>query len=114
TLEGALDAIVTINQEEKIELFNKAAEQLWGIPRHRVLGKSVKLILPKPYDTLKDGKVFQFLQSDQNHLKGNRTEVNIENNAGEKIPVLLTLTEVKIGNEYTYTAFIQNISVELF
>lgn len=114
TLEGALDAIITINQEEKIELFNKAAEELWDIPRHKVLGKSIKLILPEPYNSLKDGEVIQFLQSDKNHLKGNRTEVNIENNSGEKIPVLLTLSEVKIGNEYTYTAFIQNISVELF
>lgn len=114
TLEGALDAIVTINQNEKIELFNKAAEELWGIPREKVLGKSVKMILPPPHSEVADGKVIEFLKSDRNHLKENRTEVNIVNNEGEDVPVLLTLSEVKIGSEYTYTAFIQNISVELF
>jgi PAS domain S-box-containing protein len=114
TLEGALDAIVTINQDEKIELFNKAAEVIWGIDRKEVLGKSVKTILPPPYNKEPEGSIIKFLKSEKNHLKGNRTEVNIVNKGGEEIPVLLTLSEVKIGNEYTYTAFIQNISVELF
>jgi PAS domain S-box-containing protein len=114
TLEGALDAIVTINQDEHIDLFNKAAEELWGISRTEVLGKSVKLILPAPYNQQEEGAIINFLKSEKNHLKGNRTEVNIVNKNGEEIPVLLTLSEVKIGAKYTYTAFIQNISVELF
>jgi PAS domain S-box-containing protein len=114
TLEGALDAIVTINQNEEIELFNKAAEMLWGINRTEVLGKSVKTILPPPYNNEEDGAIIAFLKSGKNHLKGNRTEVNIVNKDGDEIPVLLTLSEVKTGDSYTYTAFIQNISVELF
>ncbi|TVQ07813.1 MAG: PAS domain S-box protein [Bacteroidetes bacterium] len=114
TLEGALDAIVTINQEEKIEFFNKAAEELWGLDKNDVLEKDVRLILPAPHNKELSGKIIAFLKSDKNHLKGNRTEVNIVNKSGEEIPVLLTLSEVKIGEEYTYTAFIQNISVELF
>jgi len=114
TLEGALDAIVTVNQNEIIELFNKAAEELWGIDRKEVLGKHIRDILPPPYNNLDDGEVIKFLKSDKNHLKGNRTEVNIINKSDEEIPVLLTLSEVKIGENYTYTAFIQNIAVELF
>lgn len=114
TLEGALDAIVTVNQDEKIELFNKAAEELWGMDRKEVLGEHIRDILPPPYKNVDDGEVIEFLKSDKNHLKGNRTEVNIINKSGEEVPVLLTLSEVKIGDSYTYTAFIQNISVELF
>jgi PAS domain S-box-containing protein len=114
TLEGTLDAIITINHYEKIEFFNRAAEKLWGINRTSVIGKSVKNILPPPHNNVDDGKIIEFLMSEKNHLKGNRTEVNIINKNGEEIPVLVTLSEVKIGNQYTYTAFIQNISVELF
>ncbi len=114
TLEGALDAIVSINQNERVEIFNKAAEELWGIDRKEVLGKSIRNLLPPPHNTAKSGTIIEFLKSEKNHLKGNRTEVNIVNSAGEEVPVLLTLSEVKIGSNYTYTAFIQNISVELF
>ncbi|MFW5724809.1 MAG: PAS domain S-box protein [Bacteroidota bacterium] len=114
TLEGAMDAIVTINQDEKVQLFNKAAEDLWGITREKVLGKNIKMLLPPPHKKVEDGDIIAFLKSEKNHLKGNRTEVNIVNKQNEQVPVLLTISEAKIGNEYTYTAFIQNISVELF
>jgi len=114
TLEGALDAIVAINHNEEIELFNKAAEELWKIDRKEVLGKNVKKILPPPHNKVKNGEVVKFLQSPDNHLTGNRTEVSIVDQKGEEIPVLLTLSGVKVGDKYTYTAFIQNISVELF
>ncbi|MFW5792730.1 MAG: PAS domain S-box protein [Bacteroidota bacterium] len=114
TLEGALDAIVTMNHNEEIELFNKAAEELWKIDRKEVLGKSIKTILPPPHDKVNDGDIIKFLQSPDNQLTGRRTEVNIIDSAGEEIPVLLTLSGVKIGNKFTYTAFIQNIAVELF
>ncbi|MFO8066711.1 MAG: PAS domain S-box protein [Bacteroidales bacterium] len=114
TLEGALDAIVTMNHNEEIELFNKAAEELWKVSKRDVLGKNIRVILPPPYSESKDGEVTKFLQSPDNHLTGRRTEVNIVDKNGEEIPILLTLSGVKIGNEYTYTAFIQNISVELF
>ena len=30
-LEGLLDAVVTINQDNKVQFFNKAAEDLWSI-----------------------------------------------------------------------------------
>lgn len=114
TLEGALDAIVTIDHKEEIAFFNKAAEELWGMDRSEVLGKSVRTILPPPYNTVDEGAVIQFLRSDKNHLKGTRTEVNVINKSGEEVPVLVTLSEAQINEEYTYTAFIQNISVELF
>lgn len=114
TLEGALDAIVTINQDENIEFFNKAAESLWGLTKSEVLGKHIKVLLPPPHNMVEKGEVIRFLQSPDNHFLGTRTEVNILNNDGEEIPVLLTLTGVNSNNIITYTAFIQNISVELF
>jgi len=114
TLEGAMDAIVTINQDEKVEFFNKAAEALWGFSKSEVLGKHIRILLPPPHQNVVDGEVIRFLQSPQNYLLGTRTEVNILSQSGETIPVLLTLTGVHSNNIVTYTAFIQNISVELF
>ncbi len=114
TLEGALDAIITINHNEEVELFNKAAEELWKIDRKEILGKNVKKILPPPHNKAKNGEIIKYLQSPDNDLIGKRTEVNIVDSKGEEIPVLLTLSGVKVGDKYTYTAFIQNISVELF
>ena len=47
TLEGALDAIITINEVGSIEFFNKAAEDLWGIDRKDAIGQNVKILFSK-------------------------------------------------------------------
>ncbi|NJK97734.1 MAG: PAS domain S-box protein [Bacteroidales bacterium] len=39
--------IVTINQEGRIEFFNKAAEDLWGLPRKETIGMNVKVLFRK-------------------------------------------------------------------
>jgi hypothetical protein len=59
---------------------------------------------------------FKVIFSDKNTTKdiGIRTEVNFTDRDGEEIAVLLTLTQAKLGDECTYTLFVQKISVELF
>lgn len=41
TLEQALDAIVTIDAQNKVTFFNAAAEKLWGYSREDILGENV-------------------------------------------------------------------------
>ncbi|MVB12478.1 Anaerobic nitric oxide reductase transcription regulator NorR [Caprobacter fermentans] len=40
------DAIVAVNEEERITVYNKKAESIFGIPRETALGKKVKEIIP--------------------------------------------------------------------
>lgn len=113
TLEGALDAIVTINQEGKIEFFNHAAENLWGLPRKEALGMNIKTLFSA--NNIKSNEfIFNLVTSGAKKLIGQRKEVNITNNDNTDIPVLILLSEAKVDDEHTFTAFIQNIEVELF
>jgi PAS domain S-box-containing protein len=113
TLEGALDAIVTINQEGKIEFFNKAAEALWGIPRKEALGMNIRILF-SPENIQKDDFINRLVNPGTNKLTGMRQEVKITDKEGNDKPVLMLLSEAKVEDEHTYTAFIQNIEVELF
>lgn len=113
TLEGALDAIVTINQEGRIEFFNKAAEDLWGMPRKDVLGMNIKILFSE--ENIKtDEFTNKWVTPDADKILGQRKEVKITNSDGADSPVLVLLSEAKVDDENTYTAFIQNIEVELF
>lgn len=113
TLEGALDAIVTFNQEGRIEFFNKAAEDLWGIPRKEAMGMNITILFSE-----QNIQQYDFAQSmvtpGAKKLTGMRQEVKITTKDGNDIPVLVLLSEAKVDDEHTYTAFIQNIEVELF
>jgi PAS domain S-box-containing protein len=113
TLEGALDAILTTNKEGIIEFFNVAAEKLFGYDRQEVLGKQVALLFSK--DTAKsDEFVSAFVNPEKEKIVGERREVPILTKFGEEIPVLFLLSEAKVGDDHSFTAFIQNVEVELF
>lgn len=113
TLEGAHDAIITIVQDGTVEFFNRAAENLWGYSRNNVLNKNITMLF-KAKSKDEDEFIYTLLHPEQRKIVGERKEVNILNKDGEEVPVIILLAGAKVQNEYTYTAFIQNIEVELF
>ncbi len=114
TLEGMLDAIVTINGEGKVEFFNKAAEQMWGFEKFEILGKTIEAIVPNEPGLQRDNYIGNYFKTGTMRLINKRIEVFLINSIGEEVNVLLTLSESKYDSEYRLTAFIQNIEVELF
>ncbi len=113
TLEGALDAIVTINQAGLIQFFNKASEDLWNYRKEDIIGKSVSMLFSKE-QIEEDEFIRAYVAPGAKKVIGERKEVNITDKNGEVKPVLFLLSEAKVDNEHTYTAFVQNIEVELF
>lgn len=115
TLEGMLDGIVTINQDNQIEFFNKAAEELWGFNKDVVLDKDVSILFPEPEADFQGEYLRDFFDVKQDKILLNtRKEVYILDASGEQVFVLMTLSEAGIGLRYRLTAFIQRIEVELF
>lgn len=114
TLEGMLDAVVTINQDNRITLFNRAAEELWGIQRDAVLNKDISELLPTDNISSEENYLGNFFKSGDKTLIGKRTEVFIVDKFDNRTNVLVTLAEAAIGERYTLSAFIQKIEVELF
>jgi PAS domain S-box-containing protein len=113
TLEGASDAIITIDQEGTVRFFNKAAEELWGVEKDMIVGRNVQKLFPKKLDEYEDF-IQRFVDPDKEKIVGERKEVTITNAGGEDLPVIFLLSMAKVDKETTYTAFIQNISVDLF
>lgn len=113
TLDGFLDAIITTDHDGIVQFFNRAAEELFGVKREEILGQNVKLLFP---DNEKGGNEFveSVLSSNKENFVGQRREINITTRTGEELQVLMLLSEAHVGREVTYTAFIQNISVDLF
>lgn len=114
TLEGMLDAIVSINQDNIVTFFNKAAEDLWKVKQDEVLGKTIDFLIGFVEKEQEDSFLGKYFRAGENSLVGQRIEVFIIDKIGSRISVLLTLSEARIGTRYSLTAFIQRIEVELF
>jgi len=113
TLEGALDAIITTNKLGILEFFNAAAEKLWGYDRSEVLGNNVSMLF-SPETIASDEFVSSFVSDSENKVVGERREVPIKNKYGDEVAVLFLVSEARVGDDHSFTAFIQNVEVELF
>jgi PAS domain S-box-containing protein len=113
TLEGALDSIITFDVKGEISFFNRAAEELWAMSRKDTLGKNINILFSE--QTIEDDVfVNKMVNAAKGKIIGERREVNILTSNGEEKPVLILLSDATVDNEHSFTAFIQNIEVELF
>lgn len=113
TLEGFLDAIITTDQDGVVEFFNRAAEELFAIDRSEMLGQNIRILFPP--EVVGDQEFLKaYLDPQGEKIIGERKEVNVRAANGEELSVLMLLSEAKVGRKTSYTAFIQNISFDLF
>lgn len=113
-LEQAIDAVVSIDQSNNITFFNAAAESLWGYQREEVLGKNVKLLVPKGIQAQHDNFVNQNRTSGVNKIVGSSRDVEINRKDGVKRWGKLSLSKFTIDGEIHYTAFLRDITEERF
>jgi len=113
TLEGMLDAILVFDESGQVSFFNRAAEELWGISKKDILGNHVKELFDKK-TIKKDPFVKKMVDEKEQKITGERREVKITTKDNVEKPVLILLSDATVEDVHTYTAFIQNIEVELF
>jgi PAS domain S-box-containing protein len=113
TLEGALDAIITTSNDNRIIFFNKAAANLLSYTKDEVIGKEITMLFSE--ESIKEDEfVKKYADSGNEKIVGQRREVKFRTKEGVNIPVLILLSKAHVEKETTYTAFIQTIEVELF
>ncbi len=112
TLEQALDAVVTIDDQNLVTFFNKAAETLWGYSRDEVLGQNVKMLVPLAIQPQHDSLVNANRETGVDKIIGTTREVSIERKNGEKLTGILSLSKIQVGGKIGYTAFVKDATVE--
>lgn len=113
TLEQALDAVVTIDEENNVTFFNSAAEKLWGYTREEVIGKNVKMLVPQELQANHDQYVNANRTTRQDKIVGTTREVPVYRKDGSRLWGKLSLSRITLDNATIYTAFIQNVTEEV-
>ena len=113
TLEQSLNAVVTIDPQNNVSLFNKAAEDLWGYSREEVIGKNVKMLVPQVLQGKHDALVNANRTTGVNKIVGSSREVEVYRKDGEMLWGSLSLSRLSINGETHYSAFVQNVTEEV-
>ncbi len=112
TLEGCLDAVVTIDEHNDVIFFNAAAERLWGCDRSEVLGQNVRMLVPSAIRGDHDNLVNANRRTGQDKIVGTSREIEIPTLDGRTVWGDLSLSKIELEGKIMYTAFVKDISEE--
>lgn len=110
TLEQATDSVVLIDSNNCVQLFNRAAEQLWGYPRAEVIGQNVGKLVPHSIRAGHDGYIEANRRTGINTIVGGSRTVLIERQDGEQRRGSMSISRIEVGGSILYTAFIKDIT----
>lgn len=106
----ALDAVISINQDGIVDVWNEQAEKTFGWSNEEAIGKKlVELIIPSMYREAHLQGVRKFLMGGSSNILGKRLELKAINKQGQIFPVELTVSVQKILNRHYFTAFIRDL-----
>jgi methyl-accepting chemotaxis protein len=112
TLEQSIDAVVTIDGENRVTFMNDAAVRLWGYAREEVLGRNVRMLVPPQHQKDHDAYVERHRVTGENRIVGTSREVELVRKDGRKVWVSLSLSRIRMGRRDGYTAFVRDVTAE--
>ncbi len=109
-IETTQDAVISIDRQARIVMFNAAAERVFGYSRAEVAGKKVNMLMAEPYATEHDGYIARYETTGEPRAIGRIRTVSARRKNGEIFPIELSVTQIASGEEVNYAAFIRDIS----
>ncbi|MFQ3198788.1 MAG: two-component system sensor kinase FixL [Paraglaciecola sp.] len=109
-LDAAVDAIIIIDHLGNIELFNAAAERMFGYQSTEVVGNNVKMLMPEPYQGEHDQYLHNYMHTNQARIIGIGREVKARKKDGKIFPIELSVGEVKDSSHKQFVGIIRDIS----
>ena len=108
--DNIVDAIITIDSTGIIELWNPAAEELFGYTAQEAIGQNVKMIMYGDDAREHDNYIERYMETGQRHVIGKAREETAMHKSGKKFPVEIRLEEGKLGNETKFVAVLKDLT----
>jgi PAS domain S-box-containing protein len=110
-LEAAVDAIITIDHEGKIQAWNRAAEEMFGYKREEVINREMaELIIPPDLRTAQRQGLIQYVSGRQPGLGSRRYESRAMRKDGSEFPVEIALARIPLEGFPMFTGFVRDIT----
>ena len=87
-LDSAMDAIITVDERQRIVIFNAAAEKVFGCPREEALGSSLSWFIPQRFRDTHGDHIQRFPETgaSSRRMGGQRIVTGLRRN-GEEFPI---------------------------
>ncbi|BAZ43859.1 PAS/PAC sensor hybrid histidine kinase [Chondrocystis sp. NIES-4102] len=111
-LDHADEAIITINEQQQIQLFNQGAEKIFGYQVHEIIGKPLDILLPDTYHQIHRQHVNQFNQSpDKAHVMTERNcNIYGRRKNGAEFPAEASIAKLQTSEGVLLTVMLKDIT----
>ncbi len=110
-LDNALDALVTMDASGRITGWNDAAERMFGWKCEEILTRSLaETVIPPRYREAHGRGLEKFLATGEAVVLNRRVELSGLHRDGHEFPLELTVTATQRRGEYSFSAFVRDLS----
>ncbi|MBT4966929.1 MAG: PAS domain S-box protein [Alphaproteobacteria bacterium] len=107
----APDAIVAMDQDQRIRVFNQGAEKVFGYSSSEVMGEPLDILLPERYRGHHSRHIENFLAAtDDSRLMSERSEIFGLKKDGTEFPAEASISKLEIGDETILTVMLHDVS----
>ena len=109
-IQSSPDGIITIDKRGIIETFSPSAEQIFGYYSDDIVGKNIKILMPKPIALEHDFYLEKYVPGSPSTIVGKKSIVEGVRKDGSPFPLEFSVEEVWLGDEVIFLGLVQDIT----
>ena len=110
-LDLADDAIISVNIQQKIILFNQGAEKMFGYAAEEVHGQPLEILLPPRLAAVHHEHIQSFENSDQSARRmGERQKILGRRKSGDEFPAEASISKVAVSGQTMFTVIMRDVT----
>lgn len=107
----AADAVITIDEDQRITVFNQGAEKIFGYSAEEVLGQLLDLLLPSRFGAAHHRHVQAFARAPENARRMKvRGEIYGRRKNGEEFPAEANISKLTENGKTTFTVILRDVT----
>ncbi len=108
-IASAMDAIISIDSDHRVILFNPAAEKMFGIPADEAVGSDINRFIPQRFRAAHTAHIAAFGQTGvTNRRMGHLGSISGVRADGQEFPIEASIAQVEVGGEKIFTVILRD------
>lgn len=110
-IESAMDAIISMGEDQKVTIFNQGAERIFGYRARDILGQSIEKLFPVRFRGMHRQHVERFDSSGKatRNLDMSSMSSGLRAN-GEEFPFEASISKIEVAGKKYYTAILRDVT----
>src|SRR5262245_61301437 len=110
-VSSAMDAIITVDEEQRVVLFNDAAERMFGCPAAEALGQSINRFIPERFRSAHTEHIRRFGETGgTSRVMGRLSALAALRADGTEFPIEAAISSIEVGGRRLYTVIHRDIT----